>query len=131
MHFGHLLFKTNGRIGRGVWWLTQIGLLVFLGLSAWLWHQFGFHDAIFGFIGTVLMFWIRVSINVKRLHDVGLSGWWLVLFESFPILGVFAFGVGVPYLISGLIGVLGYATGFVILGFMRGSKDENKHGEAL
>ena len=128
MHIGHLLFKTNGRISVRAWWLTQIALWIGCAITSYLWLKYGFHDAIFGMIGTGLMFWIRVNVNIKRLHDINLSGWWLVLFESFPIIGLLALGLGLGFVVSGVIVVIGYLSGFIVLGFLKGNKGENKHG---
>ena len=129
MGIGHLLFKTNGRINKKTWWLTQILLVVFIVITGWLWRTYGFHDAIFGFIGTATMFWIRININIKRLHDINLSGWWLVLFESFPALGMLGFGLGLGVIFSGIIGLIGYVIGFFVLGFKGGIQGSNEYGE--
>lgn len=131
MHkLGHLLFKTNGRISVKMWWLTQIALWIGVAITSWVWHKYGLHDAIFGMIGTGLMFWIRVNVNIKRLHDLNLSGWWLVLFESFPIIGLLALGIGLGFWIAGGIIVGGYLAGFITLGFIKGNGEANEHGEA-
>lgn len=110
LHIGHLLFKTNGRIDRATWWISQITLLFLTAITTWIWNQYGFHDAIYGMVGTVLMFWIRININIKRLHDHGKSGWWILFYE---------------------IPVIGTVWGIIVLGCLKGSDEENQHGAAF
>ena len=107
MHIGHLLFQTQGRISRRVWWLSQLVLLAISLLTTYLWQNYGFHDAVYGFISALLMFWIRININIKRVHDHGKSGWWILVYE---------------------IPVVGWAWGLVELGLMKGHPGENAHG---
>ena len=107
MHIGHILFSINGRISRKIWWLSQILVWVFaIGTTA-IYHKFGFHDAIFGMVLTILLFAMRLAINIKRLHDQGLSGWWLLAFE---------------------IPVIGWIAGFIVLGCRKGHEGENDYG---
>ena len=56
MHIGHLLFSMDGRINRKTWWTLQIALYFFSVLTLYLYHKFGFHDAIFGAVITILLF---------------------------------------------------------------------------
>lgn len=81
-HLGNLLFSHHGRVGRGLWWFMQVTLWLFGVITLWVYHEFGFHDAVFGAILTLVLFVIRLKLNIKRLHDRGKSGWWLLLFES-------------------------------------------------
>lgn len=106
-HFGHHLFSFHGRISRSMWWLTQIGLWLFSILTTWLYAKFGFHDAIWGALLTVFLLVVRLTANIKRLHDRGKSGWWILVFE---------------------IPVIGWIWGFVELGMLKGSEDHNEHG---
>ena len=129
MNIGHLLFKTNGRIDVGTWWSTQVLLWMFVFITGIVWHKYGFHDAALGVIGTILLFWIRINLNVKRLHDINLSGWWLALFESFPVIGLLALWAGLGFWVSSVIVALGYLGGFCLLGFKKGTEGENEHGE--
>jgi len=69
------LFLLYGLLGIIiVWFLLVCFFAIFL--------NFGFHGATFwlGVIGVPLTFWSLiipiVSIQVRRLHDIGWSGWW-------------------------------------------------------
>ena len=110
MHIAQLLFSYHGRISRKVWWISQILVWVFATATTAIYHKFGFHDAIFGAVLTLLMFMMRLFINIKRLHDQGMSGWWLLLFE---------------------IPVIGWLVGFFVLGCKAGHDGENQHGEPV
>ena len=110
MHIAQLLFSYHGRISRKVWWISQILVWVFATATTLIYHKFGFHDAVFGALLTLLMFMMRLFINIKRLHDQGMSGWWLLLFE---------------------IPVIGWIAGFIVLGCRGGHDGENQHGEPV
>jgi uncharacterized membrane protein YhaH (DUF805 family) len=108
-------FGFRGRIGRGTWWITQLGLLL-----ASLLLQFLMTDltqdikalaelpspkkadimAAFTQLGGLVIFllvygvlaqWLFLSSNIQRLHDRGNSGWRTV-FAYVPILMFFLSG---------------------------------------
>ena len=111
MNIGHLLFMTDGRISRKTWWFSQIVLLVFVVATTYLYKEFGWQDAIYGAVVSVLMFWFRVNINVKRLHDHGFSGG----------------GLFFRWFLSE-IPMFGWIYGLIIFGFLKGDDKENVHG---
>ena len=84
----HLFFSTEGRISRKIWWLSQIGVWVASLITLWMYKTLGFHDAVFGGIVTIVVFVIRIFINVKRFRDRGKSRPYLcVLLGEIPIIG--------------------------------------------
>lgn len=121
------LFGLNGRIGRSTFWLLVIAVglldLAFASLvSDWIHAQY-FNGAIplrpdghfvgagFGvLVVAVLSLWILLSLGVKRAHDRGRSGWWLLI---------------------GLIPVYGALRAIWDLGFQPGASRRNAHGDAL
>ena len=111
MHIAHLLFYTHGRISRKVWWITNIAMWILSIVTLWVWHKFGFHDAIFGMVLTITLFYFRVNVNIKRLHDRGKTGWrifsWWLFSELIPPLG------------------------WVSYGCLKGSETTNEHGEPV
>lgn len=65
--WAHLLFSFNGRTRRSHFWL---GWLIWLGLTVvagWL--------PLIGLVLLIALLWPGFAIVVKRLHDMGLSGW--------------------------------------------------------
>ena len=62
-----LLFSFEGRIRRSHFW---IGWLICLGIgvvAGWL--------PIIGGLISIALIWPNLAISVKRLHDMGKSGW--------------------------------------------------------
>ena len=113
-----MLFSFFGRIGRGGWWLGVLGAIICaviaFGLAALLAGapfamvnpdgtvvpmgvpagpdaKFVTNPASLAIIGVGYLFgiWISLATSVKRLHDRGRSGWWLLLMFvlSFIIVG--------------------------------------------
>ena len=48
-----------------------------------------------------VLVWVGIAVSVKRLHDMGLSGWWVILcfipflhYVAVPVLGVIRGKVG-------------------------------------
>lgn len=101
----HLLFTKRGRINRRTYWLGSI----FIWTSFYVLFnvlQYGVsYEATW--IIYPLLYWALFCTANKRLHDVGLSGYWLFLI---------------------LIPVFGPLFLFLVLGFRRGMKKENKFG---
>ncbi len=68
----------DGRAARKEFWMfTLISLLITIGLSI--------VDNILGWTGTLsglytlAVFIPTLAVSVRRLHDIGYSGWWLLL----------------------------------------------------
>lgn len=91
----YLLFDFNGRINRGkLWagvgvsWLITIVLvilvsIIFLGIRSnlvWL------IITVLAIAAYVALIWVALAISIKRWHDRGKSGWW-VLIAAIPIIG--------------------------------------------
>lgn len=72
-------FSFRGRVGRREYWLTVIVSWVVLFAAGTLAAVLGG----FGLIVAVPLFglvlWATLAILVRRLHDRGRSGWWLLL----------------------------------------------------
>lgn len=101
----HLLFTKRGRINRRTYWLVSIFIwTMFYVLYNAL--QNGFSESL-TWILYPLLYWSLFCTANKRLHDVGMSGYWLWLI---------------------VIPVLGPLVLFILLGFRRGVKRENKFG---
>ena len=92
---GHLFFDFRGRISCGKWWLLKAVWLLILYVSTSLipWdylNQFRFGNGSIGVLITylwwILVVWVALVLNLKRLHDRNLPGWWLLV-GLIPILG--------------------------------------------
>lgn len=90
-------FVLKGRASRAeFWWFALYTVLVapilFVIVGVIFGSQFGGQNAVLPII-LVWFFGLQVPLfaaAVRRLQDVGMSGWWMLLFAWFPPL-VFAF----------------------------------------
>jgi len=88
MTLPQLLFGLRGRISRQTWWLW--GVLAMLGASVGLFLLFGIAGVplhVREGLPSLLVLWPSIAISVKRWHDRGKSGWW-VLITLVPLIGV-------------------------------------------
>ncbi len=75
-----LMFSFEGRTRRSHFW---IGWLILLGVgvvAGWI--------PILGFLLSIALIWPNLAITVKRLHDMGQSGWLAVVPWVVNIIGV-------------------------------------------
>ncbi len=99
-------FSFAGRLPRQPYWLLAslplwVSSMVVQGILA------ATHSESFGVMVSILTVWPSCAISVKRLHDRGKSGWWL-LFALIPIVGVLWLSIE--------------------MGFFRGTDGENRFG---
>jgi uncharacterized membrane protein YhaH (DUF805 family) len=111
-------FGFSGRIGRGIWWLGQLVIVMILGAAFVVAHQFitpgedPEQSDVFAVlgplgIGYLLAVVINVSTSVKRYHDRGKSGFWFFI-------------VVVPF--------IGGIWQLIELGFYSGDDGDNQYG---
>lgn len=113
-NFQHVLFSFNGRIRRQHFW---IGWLICLGAGVVLgWIP------ILGTLLSIALIWPNLAISVKRLHDMGQSGWLIVIPWIAGIGGVIAafMTVGVAALTTGYVNTDDPAAVLAIIGPMFG-----------
>ena len=85
--FGWLLFSFDGRINRGRFWtgyvlvIAMIALAGAVGISVNSNTSYVIYALVF-----LLAFWPSLALYVKRFHDRGKSGWW-VLISLIPVVG--------------------------------------------
>ncbi|ADL00580.1 DUF805 domain-containing protein [Brevundimonas subvibrioides] len=81
--FQKVLFSFEGRIRRQHFWL---GWLICLGIGVVLgWIPF------FGALLSIALIWPNLAITVKRLHDMGHTGWLAVIPWIAGVVGIGAF----------------------------------------
>lgn len=83
--------KFSGRSQRAEYWFFFLFQALFLIGLAFLDGMLGFFDesedvGLFSGIFAIAMIIPSFSVNVRRLHDTGRSGWWL-LASLVPVLG--------------------------------------------
>jgi len=110
-----VLFSFQGRIPRRTFWLASLGAFLGFAIPAALIASMIKWNEATEIIGTILLLvlgaillWVSLAIRVKRWHDHGKSGWWILL---------------------GLIPYLGGLISFAVLGCLRGTVGPNAYGD--
>jgi uncharacterized membrane protein YhaH (DUF805 family) len=109
-------FSFNGRIGRGMWWLTGVlQALLIIGAGVYIVNvdaaanpRTGWQGPVFFGI-IILIAWIGICGNIKRYHDRGKSGFWVFI---------------------GLVPIIGAIWMFIELGMLPGDEGANDFGPA-
>jgi uncharacterized membrane protein YhaH (DUF805 family) len=111
-------FSFSGRIGRDTFWGTRIAIIVIgfvVGLLIEVVSKIGDAGPVVGLVIYVLFsiaaVWIGLATQVKRWHDLGYSGW-VVLLSIIPIVN----------LLYALVAI-------VCLPFLKGTKGQNRYGD--
>ena len=112
----HNLFSFKGRLRRLDYWIGMIVIFVGMVTTGSVWAAVWNVDLADPYdlrataiqAGVVLVFmWPNLAVSVKRLHDRGQSGWWVLL--SF-------------------LPVIGNVWTLVNLGILRGTTGDNRYG---
>jgi uncharacterized membrane protein YhaH (DUF805 family) len=70
------LFSFHGRMGRGIWWMWCVALVVIETTLKILGEVYG---PLFELSLMLPLGWIGLVHSVKRCHDVDRPGWWLLV----------------------------------------------------
>ena len=110
------LFSFDGRIGRQTWWLMTIGISVVavvlaLSIASVFLSTDGTGDDAAGTTLYILIYviaWVAsLATSVKRWHDRGKSGWWVLI---------------------GLVPFIGGIWALIENGFLAGTPGPNQYG---
>jgi uncharacterized membrane protein YhaH (DUF805 family) len=111
-YFKRFYFSVQGRTGRRAYWLFMVlPAMLFgmaLGFIAPAIHMSPQSLLVVLLLLAPLLIWVGVAVSVKRLHDFGLNGWWVIV-------------CCIPY--------LNYLT-VVVLGLIPGQRGANAYGDA-
>lgn len=146
------VYSFEGRMGRRQFWPLYVGILVPACVLA---ASFLFRARDGGFVGTVdekiseegrywlgqifayLATFFSMPLRVRRLHDRGMSGKWLVLFDIgliavmvFVLCGVAGIGQTASSVFLVVASVIGFGAKFVEFIFLclKGTEGENRYG---
>ncbi|MCA1602079.1 MAG: DUF805 domain-containing protein, partial [Acidobacteria bacterium] len=75
-----LLLSIKGRINRKGFWCSFSALIILLATSSTL-GNLGFGAYV---VAVLLASWVYTAMMVRRLHDLGRSGWWFFLLTALP-----------------------------------------------
>ena len=107
MDFKWLFLALEGRVNRKVLWLNFVVPYFVIAIVV------GIIDGIAGTLGvlstifSIIMIWPSIAVQVKRCHDRGRTGWF-ILIGLVPLLNIWL---------------------LVELGFLKGTMGSNKYGE--
>ncbi len=109
------LFSIEGRATRKEYWGITIlsfvgGMLIYFLIMVMIVKVFGLTGKNLNPFKVLMLplFLLKLALNIRRLHDIGFSGW---------------------HLLIGFIPFLGPIILFVMMGFIPGEKGKNKYGE--
>jgi uncharacterized membrane protein YhaH (DUF805 family) len=69
----------EGRVGCGEFWLFKLVLLLTVVAALIVSNPLGTAGAIFMTAFVAAALWLNIAMTVKRLHDIGWSGWSVLL----------------------------------------------------
>ena len=105
-----MLFSLRGRISRRRFWRWGVGaLLVLAALTHALLGIARVRTELADPLVNLLLLWPAVAISVKRWHDRGRTGWWVLV---------------------GLVPVVGWLWLLIDNGLVRGTAGPNRYGAA-
>ena len=92
--FSELLFSPKGRVNRQSFWVISVIMFIFIvfvgGIGSALFDKrFGLDSGISTTFFALALFiagWPMIVVQVKRWHDRGKSGWWM-LTGAIPLIG--------------------------------------------
>ena len=110
------LFLPRGRATRSQFWNIQMVWMAALALAIWLatlnpngesWDATRIATTFFFAFVLATGAWSSFCANLRRLHDRGKSGWWILL---------------------GCVPIVGYLWLLIDVGFLRGQPEANVYG---
>jgi len=101
-------FSSEGRVDRLTYWVSQVIFLALIVLVAPFMPDTGSNFNL-PLLLLIIPFWFSFIINIKRLHDMDFSGWWILINM-------------IPYIGSIIM--------IITLGFIGGTKGSNRFGDA-
>jgi uncharacterized membrane protein YhaH (DUF805 family) len=79
-YFRWFYFSFIGRAGRQAYWFFWAVPSVLLGIVLGVIAHFTEHAiSLLLLLLAPAFLWSSVAVSVKRLHDIGMSGWWTIL----------------------------------------------------
>jgi uncharacterized membrane protein YhaH (DUF805 family) len=123
-----LFFSFYGRIGRAKYWAGWVGAYAVIGVAMAAWAFLPPSSTVSGVAGLISMMAVftLIPICVKRLHDLDITGWWVLVF-----LGLYSFAVaGIRDQMATQIGSVILFIAVVWLGSTKGEAGGNRRGPA-
>jgi len=121
----HFYLSPRGRTGRQLYWLLGVLPLFLVGVAAGIlggYLRSSGQDLLIFFLVLAMPFVLRawVSLGARRLHDINLSGGWMVAVLTIPL--------AVSYVVTGRFGPSPFLLAMFVLGAIPGVVGENRFG---
>ena len=116
---GQFYFSVHGRVSRQFYWLFGVTGFVLLGILLGVVLRVWGAD-VFAWALLLLAVWTTIAIHAKRLHDIGLSGLWMVAAWAIVLVIAYLLSTGVAQLFSLAI--------WVVVGLVPGTPGINRFG---
>jgi len=122
----HFYFSMRGRTSRRLYWLFGFiplvagGFLSGIGLGIARTYVAPLAFLLAAVVLLFLMVWVSIALHAKRLHDIGLSGWWLI--------AVALASLAIAYFLSPPVGQLSSLAMWVVIGAVPGAAGANRFG---
>ena len=89
MKLQKILFSFEGRVGRRIYWLATLALIVAVLVLTFAPFLLNSEAAavvllVFSQFIWLLSLWPMLAVGAKRLHDRNKNGWWLLVFWLLP-----------------------------------------------
>ena len=68
-------FDYNSRASRSEYWWYQVSYFIAIIIAEVVGYAIGLYDLLY-FVAEVALLVPAISLAVRRLHDIGMSGWW-------------------------------------------------------
>jgi len=107
MSWSEFLLSFKGRVNRKPYWLFAVAVMILSIVAAII--DGGADVPVFSGAFSILVIWPSLAIGVKRWHDRGKSGWWMLIM---------------------FVPVLGFLWTLVECGFLPGTDGPNRFGDA-
>ena len=120
-------FSVRGRIGRRSYWLfgfipmVCVGFVLGLGLGIARAYASPSTALVLLLVVAFFVIWISVAVHAKRLHDIGLSAWWIASFALVSFLVFYA-------TFSPLVMQIASLAIWIVVGALRGTSGGNRFG---
>ena len=106
--------EYKGRVDKDLYYLLSMVPIIMYFIA-------NFIPGIMGILIAILAFWTSITITIRRLHDLNLSGWYVLVLIALWFVAIYM-GINMPYI------WLVFPVFSLVFGFIPGTNGENKYG---
>ena len=126
---GRFYFSLRGRTSRRFYWLFGViplfSAAFVLGFGLGVVAPYAPAIVLFSLVALApVAIWVTIALHVKRLHDIGVSGWWMIAVWAISVLVALL----VAYFLSVRAAQLSSLAVWAIVGAIPGTPGVNRFG---